>query len=1141
MGELIRRERAAAPLGFSGERLTAATIGQVEIEHYHRYLLAREFCRGKDVLDVAAGEGYGTALIAQVARYAIGIEIDAATVEAASQEFQRPNLAYQQGDARALPLPDDSVDVAVSFETLEHLAEQDVFLSELRRVLRPGGLLIISTPDRDVYSAGGVPPNPYHVLELTRAEFDALLLRHFVHTATATQRSLIGSVILGGHSHEPVLSYEKRSEAVIEGSRHLSRAPYLVALASDAPLPALPGSVYVHRSDLDTDSQVRFEAEIGRRHAEDRAAAAEAAISRAETEAAHNAASAHAATAHAVRIEAEAAAAAAAAEARIVDQQRQVALATAHLDRARRQAEAAETSAAELVALAERRLALLAETNAALAAQQDRADATEHRLAQEMTAHHQALEALRHTRTHLHGIESSTAWRATWPLRKVAGRFPGLARTLRRGAKLGWYAGTFQLPGRYRLWRDHRALLLAPAAQLRLGAPAPDALPAPVFPVQPDAAGMRIPSRRNPAVSIVIATYGQLDVTLACLRSIADHPPHAAFELILVDDAYPGPEDMTPLQAVQGVTLLRNADNQGFLLSVNHAARVAQGRYIHLLNNDTELLPGAIDALVDLLDARPDAGMAGSKLLYPDGRLQEAGGILWTDASGWNYGRFQDPARPEFNYVREVDYCSGASLMVRRSLWESLGGFDEAFVPAYYEDADLAFRSRAQGLKVLYEPRSVVIHHEGASHGTDTGTGVKAHQIANQARMAGKWADVLAREHYANADNVLRARDRAKTRRTILVIDHYAPEPDRDAGSRSTMGIVGSLLDAGWVVKFWPHNRLHSAVYTPALEALGVEVLDNRNPVALGDWLRESGAGLDHLLAIRPDIAVDLLPQIMRNTGAVLSFYGVDLHFARVRRQAELDGSPALLADAAIMERLERRVWRQFDVVIYPSDDEAEVVRAMAPGTVARGIVPFTFDASPPRTAPPGQDGKDGRTILFVAGFAHPPNVDAALFLMTEILPVLELQAGPVHVVLAGSNPTQAVRSLAGPNVEVTGYLTDEALSALYHRYRAAVVPLRFGAGVKGTVVEALSRGLPVVTTSIGAQGIPGLRDVVPVVDDPDGIVAALKTLLTDDAAWLAQSHRQTEFAERRFSRAAMRRSVLEALDAGEAARDATM
>ncbi len=624
---------------------------------------------------------------------------------------------------------------------------------------------------------------------------------------------------------------------------------------------------------------------------------------------------------------------------------------------------------------------------------------------------------------------------------------------------------------------------------------------------------------------MIISTYGTLGVTLACLHSIAVHAAHCAIEVIVVDDCYPGAAEVADLSSVSGITLIRNDSNLGFLRSCNKAALGAKGRYILMLNNDTELQPGAIDALVELLGARPDVGMAGSRLLFPDGRLQEAGGILWADASGWNFGRGADPARPEYNYVREVDYCSGASLMIRRQLFEDLGGFDEMFSPAYCEDADLALRVRQAGLKVLYEPASTVIHHEGVSHGTDLNSGVKAYQTVNQARMRERWQATLARENYPNGAHVLRARDRARARKVILVIDHYVPQPDRDAGSRTMRGIIDSLVDAGWLVKFWPHNRAHLAGYTEALERRGVEVIDRRWPGNLSDWMQDNGRELDHILVSRPDVAEAVLPYLILNTEAPLSFYGHDIHHARMRRQAELEGNVKLLADAAAVERLERKVWRRFDLIIYPSEEEAAVVRGMVPGKLVRSIIPFGFDIAAPRSAPPS-----GRSILFVAGFAHPPNVDAAAFLMRDIVPKLQSEIGPVRVTLAGSNPSDSVRALAGPNVDVTGYVTDDVLEQLYGQHRVSVIPLRFGAGVKGKVVEALSHGLPLVTTSIGAQGIVGLGDVVLVQDDVAGMVAGLRRLLTDDAAWMAQSATQTAFAARFFSRASMRDSVLCAL-----------
>ena len=1198
MGELIRYEAAAAPMAFSGERLTGAISGQVEIEHYHRYLLARDFCRGRDVLDVASGEGYGSALLAQVARSVIGVEIDAAVVRAATAEFNRPNLRFEKGDARALPLPDACIDVAVSFETLEHLAEQDLFLGELKRVLRPGGLVFVSTPDRDAYSPVGVMPNPYHVLELTRGEFEALLARHFAHAAVAAQRAVIGSVIVGTSGAGPARAFERRSPALVEASDHFARAPYLFGIASEAALPAVPSSVYVHRSDLDTDPRMRLEAETAR-------LAAEQAVSEAETrlaEQAGRASTAERAASDAERATTVAEQAVSEAEARLIEQAERISAAEQAARNAEQQAQeataqlvAAETQLAmlnqqcvaavergeaaavrerhaqQVIDDAQRELTELkreaAELRREAAAQERMMDAEREQRRQTLSALAEAseqaeraavtsasrtgLDAQRVGEAHaeaealrrrLLALETSTAWRLTQPLRRLGERSPGLALALRRGVKLAWWAASFQLTRRYRAWHQYRHLLqnstviaaatpaLSPESPPIAPSSGPDALPMPLPVAEPAEPALQVPSSDHPDVSLIISTYGQLIATLACLQSIADHAPRCPIEVIVVDDAYAGDEDMGALHRVGGIILLRHAGNLGFLRSCNAAARMARGRYLHFLNNDTQLQPGSIDALVELLEARPDAAMAGSKLLFADRRLQEAGGIVWNDASAWNFGRGDDPSRPEYNYLREPDYCSGASLMVRRDCFEALGGFDEAFIPAYYEDADLAFRLRAQGHRVFYEPRSVVIHHEGVSHGTDLAIGLKANQAINQLVMRDRWAATLQREHYPNATSMLRARDRARRRKIVLVIDHYVLEPDRDAGSRSTMGIIECLLDAGWVVKFWPLNRLYHPVYTAAMEHLGIEVLDQRRPGDLKTWLTEHGEALDHLLVNRPDAAAEVLPQLMWHADAVLSYYGVDLHFERLRREAELTGDPVRRREAATMERLERRVWQNFDVVMYPSKEETATVCAMSPETLVRDIVPFWSAAYAPREAPPAR-----LSILFVAGFAHPPNVDAALFLIRQIIPALRQELGSVSVVLAGSNPTETVRALAGLEVEVTGYVTEEELDSLYRRHRVAIVPLRFGAGVKGKVVGALSRGLPLITTSIGSQGIPGLAAIVPVRDDVPGIVAALKRLLIDDDAWMAQSAAQLGFAQSVFSRQAMQHSIIAALEAGEA------
>jgi SAM-dependent methyltransferase len=254
MGDIFKRESAANPEPFTGERLTSALDGQTQIEHYHRYLFARSLVAGLDVLDVASGEGYGSAQLAQVARSVVGVEYSSDTVRSASANFPRANLRFIQGDARALPLADASVDAVVSFETIEHFGGQAAFVSEIRRVLRPDGHLIVSTPDRDIYSPANGPPNEYHVRELSRNEFLFLLHQYFEHVEILLQRPLIGSALVPetASAVQPLV-IDRRGNTHFETCSVLPRAPYVVAVAANRPIPPLPASLFIERSDLDTD------------------------------------------------------------------------------------------------------------------------------------------------------------------------------------------------------------------------------------------------------------------------------------------------------------------------------------------------------------------------------------------------------------------------------------------------------------------------------------------------------------------------------------------------------------------------------------------------------------------------------------------------------------------------------------------------------------------------------------------------------------------------------------------------------------------------------------------------------------------------------------------------------------------------
>lgn len=597
-----------------------------------------------------------------------------------------------------------------------------------------------------------------------------------------------------------------------------------------------------------------------------------------------------------------------------------------------------------------------------------------------------------------------------------------------------------------------------------------------------------------PSVSVVIPVFNHRDVTVRCLRSIAESWFESLdVQFIVVDD---GSSDGTSdvITSLAGVDYLRSGQNDGFIRACNRGAAIARGKYVCFLNNDTVVRGGWLEHLVLTAEGDPTIGIVGSKLLYPDGRLQEAGGILWRDATGRNVGRFENPEDPRYNFLRDVDYVSGAALLVRRRLFESLGGFSEHYLPAYYEDADLCFGARSLGYRVVYQPRSVVVHYESVTSG-DERTGTKRFQETNRPKFRKKWAIQLDGRPENDPANVPAAWRRGAPGKTILIVDSYVPLYDHEAGSQRMLHIVKMLRHANYRIVFLPDNYAPLQPYTGELQQMGVDVLHH---VEGGKTLYEA---LDAVLPLldaawisRPDLYHKFAPIVKRNPAVRIIYDTVDLGHVRKRRESELRGE----SEAAWREllRMELEAAKSADATVVVTPDERRVLEDLGVRNVF--VIPTIHEI----VLAEQRRFEDTSGLLFIGNYNHPPNIDAVRWLCEAVMPIVWKSLPDLSVVLVGSNPSQEVFGLKSDRVRVTGYVRD--VSMYFRSSRIFVAPLRFGAGMKGKIGHALAYALPVVTTPVGAEGL-GLRDgenAVIAPADPAAFAAAIVALYGDANRW---------------------------------------
>lgn len=604
--------------------------------------------------------------------------------------------------------------------------------------------------------------------------------------------------------------------------------------------------------------------------------------------------------------------------------------------------------------------------------------------------------------------------------------------------------------------------------------------------LQDPEATLTFPAEPSPAVSVVVVTRDAVHGAYRCLESVLAHGG-AGYELVVADA---GSRDRTR----DLVSRLRNAtclplDATGVIDARNGAARHARGRHLLLLDQHVALGPASLSALVEAIEADVSCGAAGGALVRPDGRLEQAGGVIWSDGAVQAYGAGEDALEPATSYAREVDFCSSAFLLVRRDLFDRLGSVDEGFAPGgLYDSADLCMGIRRLGSRVHFVP---------GAFGFVSENGVPADpaaESAERARFVQKWAVELERQPDRGTVPLVAARDRAPGPR-VLVIEDRVPAATRGAGYPRSWAMLEMLASLGYRVTLYPyHDRTAYQPWVYRLQRAGIEVMIGKGELA---ELATARSGLyDALIVSRPpnfQAVAPLLGPLFPGAGVV--YDAEALWFQREKLKAAVESMP--WADAA-NEEAELALLRKADVVVTVSGYESRLVVAAVPSLEGRVHVwghPVTPRPTPLAFA-------DRRDLLFVGGFqlSPSPNEDAVGHFVREVLPAVRTEID-CTLRIVGFRAPEALAAWASDAVRLAGGVDD--LTPWYDACRVFVVPHRYSAGIPLKLCEAMARGIPAVVSSLTAEqlGVEGGREVL-VGRTPQEFAGRIVELYRDQALW---------------------------------------
>ncbi|PMP88654.1 MAG: hypothetical protein C0172_02180, partial [Caldisphaera sp.] len=630
----------------------------------------------------------------------------------------------------------------------------------------------------------------------------------------------------------------------------------------------------------------------------------------------------------------------------------------------------------------------------------------------------------------------------------------------------------------------------------------------------------------NPKVSIVIPVFNKFDYTYKCLKAIYEHTNLDDIEIIIADDAS---EDYTRNieDYIKGIKVVRNQKSLGFLRNCNNASKHANGEFICFLNNDTQVQENWLKYMIDIFENEKDVGIVCSKIVFPDGTLQEAGSIIWSDGSTLGYGRGDDPDKPEYNYVRDVDYGSGVSLLIRKALFEEVGGFDDIYAPAYYEDADLCLSIRQKGYRILYQPKSVVVHYE---HGSHTKENAVKLMLKNRENFYNKWKEVLSKKLNPNTNNILNAISSINPQKRILVIDDCIPATYLGSGFPRMNNMVKFLSQLGLKVTFYPMTNPN--VYEPyltELQQMGIEVFYGRYAGLqyFKEFAQNRKGFYDIVLISRPhnmEFSYDIIKKYFKNS--ILLYDAEALFSMREILKANIKGNRLTEVEVVNLINKEVDLIKSADIIITVSEKEASLVHEYA--KIDKNKV-FVF-SHPAEVVPTKKDFEERSGILFVGSFLTEgsPNEDAVLYFVKEIYPKV-FQHTNAKLYIVGTNYLDSINRLSGDNVIVTGKV--ENLDEFFNTCRLFIVPHRFAAGIPIKLIEAMSRGIPAVVSHLIASQLNINEDIALIAKDPESFAEKTVELYNNKDLWYKLRENEIEFVRKNFSPEILRTQLKLILD----------